>query len=42
MGDEYVNEEPVEYANEEQAFDNPENFAGKMIITLDITSIFTC
>ena len=35
-----MNEEPVEYANEEQAFDNSENFAGKMTITLDITSIF--
>ena len=41
-GDEFVNEEPVEYANEEQAFDNFENFAGKMTITLDITSIFAC
>ena len=35
-------EEPVEYAFEDQAFDNSENFAGKMIITLDITSIFAC
>ena len=35
-----MNEEPVEYANEEQAFDNTENFACKMTITLDITSIF--
>ena len=41
-GDEFVNEEPVEYVYEEHAFDNPENFAGKMIITLDITSIFAC
>ena len=41
-GDEYVNEEPVEYSNEEQAFDNLENFVGKMTITLDITSIFAC
>jgi len=41
-GDEFVNEEPVEYVNEEQAFDNSENFAGKMIITPDITSIFAC
>ena len=32
--DEYVNEEPVEYANEDQAFDNSENFAGKMTIPL--------
>ena len=31
-GDEYVNEEPVEYANEDQSFDNSENFAGKMTI----------
>ena len=31
-GDEYVNEKPVEYANEDQAFDNSENFAGKMTI----------
>ena len=30
--DEYVNEEPVEYANKDQAFDNSENFAGKMTI----------
>ena len=41
-GDKFMNEEPVEYANEEQAFDNSENFAGKMTITLDITSIFAC
>ena len=40
LGDEFVNEEPLEYANEEQAFENFENFAGKMIITLEITSIF--
>ena len=31
-GDEYVKEEPVEYANEEQAFDKSENIAGKMTI----------
>ena len=31
-GDEYVNEEPVEYANEDEAFDNSENIAGKMTI----------
>ena len=31
-GDEYVHEEPVEYANEDPAFDNSENLAGKMII----------
>ena len=29
-GDEYVNEEPIEYANEEQAFDNSKNLAGKI------------
>ena len=31
-GDEYVHEEPVEYANEDEAFDNSENLAGKMTI----------
>src|SRR3954463_10032987 len=31
-GDDYVNEEPIENAYEDQAFDNPENFAGKMTI----------
>ena len=31
-GDEYVNEEPIEYANEDQDFDNSENIAGKMTI----------
>ena len=31
-GDEYVHEEPVEYANEDQAFNNSENLAGKMTI----------
>src|SRR3954466_8619089 len=31
-GDEYVNEEPVENTYEDQAFDNSENFAGKMTI----------
>ena len=41
-GDEFVNEEPVENAYEDQALDNSENFAGKMTITLDITSIFAC
>ena len=29
-GNEFVNEEPVEYAYEDQAFDNSENLAGKM------------
>ena len=32
-GDEYVHEEPVEYAYEDPAFDNSENLAGKMIIS---------
>ena len=32
MRDEYVYEEPVEYANEDQAFGNSENFVGKMTI----------
>ena len=31
-GDVYVNEEPVENAYEDQAFDNSENLACKMII----------
>ena len=31
-GDEFVNEEPVEYAYEDQDFGNFENFAGKMTI----------
>ena len=31
-GDKYVIEEPIEYANEDQAFDNSENFASKMTI----------
>ena len=33
-GDEFLNEEPVEYANEDQAFDNSEDLAGKMTIPL--------
>ena len=32
LGHEYVHEEPVEYANEDQAFDNSENLAGKITI----------
>ena len=32
LGDEYVIEEPVEYAYEDQAYVNSENFAGKMTI----------
>ena len=31
-GDELVNEESIEYAYEDQAFDNSENLAGKMTI----------
>ena len=31
-GDEFMNEEPVEYAYDDQAFDNSENLAGKMTI----------
>ena len=31
-GDEFVNEEPVEYAYEDQAYVNSENFVGKMTI----------
>ena len=31
-GDEFVIEEPIEYAYEDQAFDNSENLAGKMTI----------
>ena len=31
-GDEYVHEEPVEYAYEDPAFDNSENLAGKLTI----------
>ena len=31
-GDEVMNKEPVEYANKEKAFDNSENFVGKMTI----------
>ena len=32
LGDKYVTKEPVEYANEDPAFDYSENLAGKMII----------
>ena len=31
-GDEYMHEEPVEYVNEDPAFGNSENLAGKMTI----------
>ena len=41
-GDDFVNEDHVEYVHEEQGFDTSENIAGKMIITPDITSIFAC
>ena len=41
-GDGFESEDPVEYVYEEQAFDNSENFVGKMIITPDFTSIFAC
>ena len=40
-GDEFANKEPVEFAFEDQAFDNPENFVGKMTIP-SITSNFAC
>ena len=39
-GDEYVHEEPVEYANEDQAFDNSENLCRQDDHTFGITSIF--
>ena len=38
-GDEYVHEEPVEYAYEDLAINNSENLAGKMTATLDLTTI---
>ena len=38
-GDEFVNEEPVEYAYEDQAFDNSENLQARWP-PLEITSIF--
>ena len=41
-GDEFVNEEPVEYAYEDQAFDNSENFAGKMTIPSISLLSFLC
>ena len=41
-GDEFVNEEPVEYAYEDQAFDNSENLAGKMTIPLKSLLSFLC
>ena len=39
-GDEYANEEPVEYAYEDQG--NSENFCRQDDHTLEITSIFAC
>ena len=41
-GDEYEYEEPVEFVHEEQSYDPSEEPSGKMIITLDIITIFTC
>ena len=42
-GDEYVIKEPVEYANEDQAFVNFENFAGKMTIpSKSLLSLLAC
>ena len=40
-GDEFVNEEPVEYAYEDQAFDNSENLAGKMTIPSNSENLST-
>ena len=39
-GDEFVNEVPVEYVHEEQAFVPTKDISDKMIVTPDITSIF--
>ena len=39
-GDEYMIEEPVEYAYEDQAFINSESFAGKM--TIPSKSLYLC
>ena len=33
LGDEFMNEEPVEYVHEEQVTDSTEDISGKMIIT---------
>ena len=41
-GDEFVNEDPVEYVSEEQAFVPSKENSGKMIITHDIISIIAC
>ena len=41
-GDEFVNEDPVEYVHEEQVTDSTEDISGKMIIAPDSTSIFAC
>ena len=43
LGDEFVNEEPIEYAYEDQAFDNSENLAGKMTIpSKSLLSLLAC
>jgi hypothetical protein len=41
-GDESKFEDPVENVYEEQSFDPTEAISGKMIIILDITTIFAC
>ena len=41
-GDEFTNEEPVEFAFEDQAFDNSENLAGKMTILSKSLLSFLC
>ena len=41
-GDEYVYEDPVESVPEEECVDLTEEPTGKMIITLDTITIFTC
>ena len=41
-GDEFANEEPVEFAKEDQAFDNSENYAGKMTIPSKSLLFFAC
>ena len=41
-GDEYVIEEPVEYAYEDQAYANSENFVGKMTIPSKSLLSFLC
>jgi hypothetical protein len=41
-GDESEYEEPVEFVHEEQSYNPSEESSGKMIITLDTITIFTC